>query len=755
MVIALVAQAMVIQNAKQAVRQELAASSSVYDRIWSLRSSALAGSADLLARDFGFRSAVASNDLDTIRSALDNLRERAGARTALIVTEDGSVIGEGAAALKAVAAEIPYGLDDGRGNGVISVDGRPLQMIVTPILAPVEIGWIIFAIELDAEELRSLERLSAIPLKASVLHKEGGGWTRDGVSAEEGALLNALALRAIETAEPLPGELDVDGVESIALAKPLPSIGAETQAILVLRYPVAKALANFRPLQLGILLTGLLGLAGVVLGSLWLAKTIAKPIRQLDRAARALESGDRSEVDIAGDDEIGRLAASFNAMSRGIFERENRIAHMAFNDALTGLPNRVFFREQLDARLRNLARQPGSVAILCLDLDGFKVINDTLGHPFGDKTLRAVGKLLADAADGSFIARLGGDEFAIIVAGERGSHSARALAQEIIERIGEPIAIEDQQVLIGTSIGIAVAPADGSDADTLLKNADLALYRAKQDGRGVFRFFEPVLDAEAQARRQMELDLRAAVQNGEFELEYQPIFAADGRGIVCFEALLRWNHPRDGRIGPGLFIPIAEETGLIMPIGEWVVEQACRDAARWPSQVRVAVNVSARQFRSAGLHAVILRAVSGSGIDPRRLELEITESIFLDNGGETLAMLHALRRLGIRIALDDFGTGFSSLSYLRSFPFDKLKIDKSFVDEIEQPSGAAIVRSILDLAAALGMDTTAEGVETEPQLAILRDQGCKTIQGFLLGRPMAARDALRLCYDPEAVRRVA
>ena len=746
---------MIVANAKQSVRQELAASSSVYDRIWSLRSSALAGSADLLARDFGFRSAVATDDRATIGSALGNLRDRAGVRTAFLVTQDGSVIGEGNAPLRAAASEIPWLLDDGRGNGVISVEGRPWQVIVTPVLAPVEIGWIIFAIELDAAELRALEKLSAIPLSATVLHKGDAGWTRAGTSAAEATLLDALATKALKSNTPLPDEISIDGKDSIALAKPLPAIGDEPQAILVLRYPIAKALANFRPLQLGILAAGLLGLLAVVLGSLWLAKTIARPIRQLDQAARALESGDRGEVDIVGDDEIGRLAASFNAMSRGIFERENRIAHMAFNDALTDLPNRVFFREQLDARLRASVRHGVDLAILCLDLDGLKTVNDTLGHPIGDATLRAVARLLGEAADGGFVARLGGDEFAIIVGGVGDSAGARALAQDIVERLAEPLTVEQHQVLIGASIGIAVAPADGADADTLLKNADLALYRARQDGRGAFRFFESALDAEAQARRQIELDLRAAVRNGEFTLDYQPIFAADGGGIVCFEALLRWEHPRDGRISPATFIPVAEETGLIVPIGEWVVQQACRDAARWPSHVRVAVNVSVRQFRAAGLQSVIMQAVAASGIDPRRLELEITESVFLDDAGETLAMLHTLRGIGIRVALDDFGTGYSSLSYLRSFPFDKLKIDKSFVDEIEEPSAAAIVQSIVALANALGMDTTAEGVEAQAQLDALRAQGCKTIQGFLLGRPMPAADALRLCYDKQAATRAA
>ena len=288
----------------------------------------------------------------------------------------------------------------------------------------------------------------------------------------------------------------------------------------------------------------------------------------------------------------------------------------------------------------------------------------------------------------------------------------------------------------------------------LLKNADLALYRAKQDGRAAYRFFEPSLDAEAQARRQMEIDLREALATGQFHLHFQPIYAADNYRIVCFEALVRWSHPTRGQIPPDQFVPVAEECGLIGRIGEWVLNEACRQAKAWDPRVRVAVNVSPRQFRNPGLNASILQALANSGIDPKRLEIEITESVFLDNCQDTITMLHSLRALGVRIALDDFGTGYSSLSYLRSFPFDKIKIDKSFIDDVSQASeAAAIVQAIVHLAAALGIETTAEGVETEEQLAKLRAQGCDSIQGFLFSRPVSAGEAQRLGqFDSERAR---
>ncbi|MEO7679083.1 MAG: GGDEF domain-containing phosphodiesterase, partial [Sphingomonas sp.] len=305
------------------------------------------------------------------------------------------------------------------------------------------------------------------------------------------------------------------------------------------------------------------------------------------------------------------------------------------------------------------------------------------------------------------------------------------------------------------SIGIAIGPDDGADADTLLKNADLALYRAKQDGRGVFRFFEPSLDAAARKRRQLELDLREALQAGQFRLNFQPVFDLKNDRIGGFEALLRWQHPTRGEVGPTEFIPVAEDTGLIVAIGEWVLHEACRHATSWPEHIRVAVNVSPLQFRNSGFASILLQALARSGLSPNRLEIEITESVFLEGEGPTISLLHRLREMGVRVALDDFGTGYSSLSYLRSFPFDKIKIDRSFVTNIVgDPSAAAIVRAIVDLASALKMETTAEGVEDNDQLDELRGQGCGNIQGYLFSRPVEASQVAGL-IDPAGEAKVA
>ncbi len=362
---------------------------------------------------------------------------------------------------------------------------------------------------------------------------------------------------------------------------------------------------------------------------------------------------------------------------------EAQLSYMAHHDALTDLPNRTKFRADLEQALRR-AKRDGHIAVLCLDLDHFKNINDTLGHPVGDALLTAVAsRLKACVRESDTVSRLGGDEFAIVQIGnENQASEAALLAGRLVEVIGAPYEVAGHQIVIGLSIGIALAPADGCNPDELLKNADMALYRAKADGRATYRFFEAGMDARAQVRRLLEVDLRAALLRNEFELFYQPIHDLKGGRIISLEALIRWNHPLRGMISPLDFIPLAEETGMIIGIGDWVLRQACMDAAGWSQDVRVAVNLSPAQFKHRGLVQTVMAAVAESGLDAKRLELEITELVLLQDNEATLAILHKLREFGVRISMDDFGTGYSSLSYLRSFPFDKIKIDRSFITEL-------------------------------------------------------------------------
>jgi diguanylate cyclase (GGDEF)-like protein/PAS domain S-box-containing protein len=422
-------------------------------------------------------------------------------------------------------------------------------------------------------------------------------------------------------------------------------------------------------------------------------------------------------------------------------QAEARMTFMAHHDNLTGLPNRTLLRQRMDETLSHARRSTDKVAVLILGLDGFKAVNDTLGHGVGDRLLRAVAKRLRSILrDEDLLARLNSDEFAIVQNGMTRPDDAGLLARRLLEAIADPFLLDGQSVVITATIGVAMAPGDGDESDRLLKHATMALSRAKSESRGSFGFFESEMDARAQKRRKIELDLRAAIQDEVLRPHYQPLIDLASGSITGFEALVRWPHPERGMISPAEFIPVAEETGLIAGLGGLMLRRACMDAVHWPDDIRVAVNLSPLQFRVGNLLSVVMDALNKSGLPARRLELEITETLLLEKSGEVLATLHALRALGVRISMDDFGTGYSSLSYLRSFPFDKIKIDQSFVRDLAGNREAqAIVRSIISLGAGLGVTITAEGVETEAELGYLREQGCHEGQGFLFSgaRPHA------------------
>jgi diguanylate cyclase (GGDEF)-like protein len=420
-------------------------------------------------------------------------------------------------------------------------------------------------------------------------------------------------------------------------------------------------------------------------------------------------------------------------------QAEASIAFLAEHDALTRLANRLLFNDRLD-RAITMAERGGEFALLYLDLDHFKIVNDTLGHPVGDGLLRAAAdRLQACVREEDTVARLGGDEFAVIQLVGAQPALAEILANRIITAFRDPFEVEGHQISVGTSIGITVGPGDGANSDTLQRNADIALYSAKMDGRGTIRFFEPEMDARIQRRRTLERDLRDAIVHSEFELYYQPLINLVAGKVTGFEALLRWHHPTRGLVAPMEFIPIAEETGMIVAIGAWVLRMACFEAENWPADITLAVNLSPIQFKNTDLAGTVQAALTASGLRPDRLELEITESVLLHDTVGTLTLLHQLRAMGIAVALDDFGTGYSSLSYLRSFPFDKIKIDQSFVRDLMTNKGSmSIIRAVTGLGHSLCIKTTAEGVETLEQLDRLREEGCTEVQGYLFSHPMPA-----------------
>ena len=697
--------------------RDLAANARVFDEIIQLRAQQMRGSADVLSRDFGFREAVATGNEPTIESALASLRERSRSDAAFVVGLDGTVIGSSNDAVPP-ATELWDALDGGQDHGVIQIGDKLALAAASPIEVPDTIGWLVLAQPLDAAEMRRLSKLAAVSIDARVLR----------AARLPGKLKHAPLGQVVESD---------DGERILHHITALPALQNGVRPRLVLNHSLSKALDEYSGLQLLLGALAAAGLSLVLILSWRVARTITRPLSALDDATRLLGEGKNAKVEVTSDDEIGRLGASFNAMVAAIEERERQITHVALHDGLTNLPNRKLFVEQLDHALAR-RRDDAQLMIVYVDLDDFKVVNDTLGHPAGDALLRNVAAHLQSVLGEAIVARLGGDEFAILLGDLPANENLAALADRLQSCFGRPVMIDGQQADASASMGIAVAPGDGTDGTTLMKNADLALYRAKRDGKATYHFFEQSLDEQARHRRQMELDLRLAIRDGGFELYFQPLYSMHEERLKAFEALIRWPHA-EGMISPVDFIPLAEETGLIVQIGEWVIREACRQAASWPDDLSVAVNISPKQFQSPNLAIVVLSALASSGLPAHRLELEITESIFISNLEKTLEALHSLRALGVRIALDDFGTGYSSLSYLRSFPFDKLKIDQSFVRDLTLDGNAnAMIRAITTLADALGMETLAEGVEDEAQAAILRQEGCHQIQGYLLSKPIDA-----------------
>jgi diguanylate cyclase (GGDEF)-like protein len=719
--------------ANSVAERDLAAGAGVLDRNLVARQDQMRTDAAVVARDFGFREAVALGDRQTLQSALASLADRAGAPLAMVVGLDGSVTANPRGASVDGAALLPA-LNGGRTGGLI-LAGRGLSLAVAaPIEMPDLAGWLVIARPLGPRDLSRFAGLSGLPVVAQVADRAR---LDRGLAGLAPGLINHHETR--------------DGEELVRLS-PLPSLERGLQPQLALRYPLASATQAYRALRVALATIAMLAVAmGVFLGSR-LARGILLPLGRLTAATAAMARGEAVRVEPHGSDELASLGRSFNAMVDAIEERERRITHAWLHDGLTNLPNRRFFQEKLD---RAVARRQcaGVIVVVLIDLDDFKLINDTMGHAAGDAALLHFAALLQTAMPGATIARFGNDEFGVMLEDIGAARDLSALVADLVRQLTDELPIAGQTVPLSASFGIAVCPDDAHDSGTILKHAELALDRAKADGKGVYHFFEATLDEAASRRRKLEVDLRHAVRNGEFELNFQPLFCPAQNRVKGFEALLRWDHPTRGRVSPADFIPIAEQSGLIIPISEWVIRQACHQASQWDEAVGVAVNISPNHFRVPGLVACVVSALARSGLAPPRLELEITEGVFITNFDSTLDTLRQLRGLGVRIALDDFGTGYSSLSYLRAFPFDKVKIDQSFVRDLSTDAGArAVVRAITALADALGMETLAEGVEDIAQYHALIAEGCSMIQGYLISRPVPGAGVAAILdhYDEHA-----
>ena len=447
-----------------------------------------------------------------------------------------------------------------------------------------------------------------------------------------------------------------------------------------------------------------------------------------------------------------RLIDANQRLKEEIADREELQAksqYLAYHDSLTGLGNRLLFKEQLDEALKDVSVTPHPLAVLFLDLDGFKAVNDTLGHSVGDLLLKCIATKLRDLLPSTDrIARLGGDEFAILQMSSPQPASSTLLAERIIDIVGQPHNIDGHDVSVGASVGITIARPGEMSTESLLKSADLAMYSAKSEGRGTFRIFDPQMDAIVQTRRSLERDMRTSLAQGGFELYYQPLVNLQTKRVTAFEALMRWHHKERGAVPPSEFIPVAEDMGLIIQLGEWALRRACMEAMEWPDDIRVSVNLSSLQFAKGSLVSTVVSALASAGLPATRLELEITESVLLEKSDRNIAILNQLRELGVRISMDDFGTGYSSIGYLRSFPFDKIKIDQSFVRDLLVDEGSlAIVRAIAGLCVSFGMTTTAEGVETEEQMRCLNLEGCVEVQGYLYSKPVPTSEIARVLAD--------
>jgi diguanylate cyclase (GGDEF)-like protein len=732
--------------ANEAIDRELRTGEAVFQRTRTQDRLRLGQAVTLLASDFGFRQAVATGDRNTIASALANHARRIDADVALVVDANGRLTVD--ARLADVSLEnFPFpdlmrqAHDDGVGAGLVLLAGRAYQLVVVPVRAPLPIASLAMGFEIDDNFAADIHALTNLDV-AFVAGAETETLLATSVSSQARERVESAARNGQMRAA--HGELligsDTYRSRRVRIAGPG---GAPVSAVLM--RSLSDALAPLFRLQVTLLVLTIVGVLAAGLLSLRTARTVTRPVRQLARVAERIGAGDYAQpVDVSGSVEITMLSSALNHMRDGISERERRITDLAFRDALTGLPNRALFNQRLAQAIDAARAANGRLAVVMLDLDHFKYVNDSLGHQLGDQLLFEVGRRLTSVIDArtDTVARLGGDEFAMLFPGADIAHG-EAYARRILQALEQPAQIADQVLDVRGSIGVVVFPDHGSEAVHLLSRVDMAMYAAKRDHVGHV-IYGPKLDAGTHERLTLLSDLRRAVDNHELELHFQPKLDLATDEVHSVEALLRWNHPARGMVPPDRFIPFAEQTGFIKTLTLWIVGEGIRQLAAWHKRglkVGIALNISARDLMNQQLPIEIATAIRKYRVGPRWLRLELTESAVMDDPRNALATLSELHALGLALSIDDFGTGYSSLSYLKRLPVDELKIDRSFVRTMARnKDDEVIVRSTIDLAHNMGLRVVAEGVEDDTTLELLRSLGCDLAQGYFMSKPLPVAD---------------
>jgi diguanylate cyclase (GGDEF)-like protein len=734
------------QIARQTIDQELSQGERVFKQLLAQRQARLEQAAAILSADFAFRQAIATNNTGTIVSVLRNHGARVGSTVMTLVDLDKAVRADSRddnltgrpfmfPALVDVAAAT------GKASSIVLIDGRVQQLVVVPVLAPDPIAYVGLGFEVDDAVARELNLITGLEV-TFLSRMRGTGWRIHSSTVPAGLRDELVARFGMPVEDGAGGfrSLELAGESYEARSAPLAHDGG-AEIVALLQKSLAIGLAPFRRISQSFFWLTLAGLALLVAGSLLIARSITKPVSKLVDAARRVQAGDyKRHVEVDQQDEIGELAVSFNHMLDGIESREREILRLAYEDGLTGLPNRAMFNKQLDQAIRTARRGASPLSVLLFDMDRFKAINDTLGHPVGDQALREVGqRVRRTLRDSDVVARLGGDEFAVLLA--TGGTTPRVVADKIMKELEEPFVVDGQQMDVAASIGVAIFPDHGADAPSLLRAADVAMYDAKRSKMG-YTMYDPTHDERRQEFLTLLGELRRAVESGELVLHYQPKVSLSEDRVSAVEALVRWDHPARGFVPPAEFIPFAEQTGYISQITRWVLGRAIEQCGKWHRaglNVRMCVNISARDLRMEDtLVQYAWAALLEAEVPPGMLCLEITESGLMDDPKSAQSTLRKLRDLGIETSIDDYGTGYSSLAYIKQLAVNELKIDRGFVAGMEADKrNAAIVRSTIELGHNLGLTVVAEGVETEHELSQLRRFGCDVAQGYHLGKPMS------------------